>query len=70
MVDSVDNVVAAPHLYGLKATLVRTHILEDIGLQVAIQDEDCASGHVFKGVFIGPDHLHHRLERRLRGQDL
>ena len=67
MVDGVDNVVAASHLNGLKVTLVSTHILEYIGLQVAIHDEDCASGCVFKGFFEGLDYLHHRLKRRLRG---
>ena len=66
VVDGIDNAVAASHLNGFKATLVRTHILEDIGLQVAIQDEDCTSSHVFKGFFVGPDYLHYRLERRPR----
>ena len=65
MIDGVDNVMAASHLNGLKHTLVMTHILEDVGLQVAIQDENSASGDVFEGIFIGPDHLHYRLERRL-----
>ena len=69
MEDGVDDAVAATHLDCFEEALVLVHVLEDVRLQVAINDEDGAAGHVFQSHFERLDHLHHRLKRCLRGQN-
>ena len=47
-----------------------THIFEDVCLQIAICDEDCAPAHIFECLLKGLDHLLHSFEWRLAIQDL
>ena len=55
---------------GFEESLHTAHVLEDIGLQVAISDENGAPRYVLERLLEGLDYLLHRLVRRLAIQDL
>lgn len=66
LVDRVDNAVAPTHLDRLKVALMVVHVLENVGLQVAIDDVDGAAGHILRRHFERLQYLLHRLKGCLR----
>ena len=68
--DCVNDVISVAHLDSLEEALVLAHVLEHVGLQVAICDENSAPGYVFECLLECLDHLLHSLIRCLATQDL
>ena len=68
--DRIDDVVAVTHLDGFEEPFMFAHVLEYIGLQVAICDENGAPGDIFEGLLEGLNHLLHSLVGCLAVQDL
>ena len=61
----VNDIVLAAHLDCLEEAFLFTHVLEDVGLQVAVENEYGTAGHVFEGLLESFKHLLHRVECRL-----
>ena len=68
--DCVNDVVSVAHLDGFEEPFMFAHVLEHIGLQVAICDKNGAPGDIFKGLLEGLNHLLHSLVGCLAVQDL
>jgi hypothetical protein len=58
--------MSAAHLNSLEVAFVGAHVFEHVRLQVAINNEDGAPGHVLQCLFECLKHSLHRLKRCLR----
>lgn len=61
----VNDIVLAAHLDCLEKAFLFAHVLEDVGLQVAVEHKYGAAGYVFEGLLESFKHLLHRVECRL-----
>lgn len=62
--------MSVTHLNGLKEAAMLMHVLEDVGLEVAIDNEDGDASDVLERLLIRLDNLLQRFERHLRVEHL
>ena len=68
--DRIHDIVPASHLNGFKEALLLAHVLENVRLQVAVDDVDCATGHIFEGLLKRLQNLLYRFKGRFTGDHL
>ena len=61
--DGIDDLITTAHLNSLEESLIFSHVLEYISLQVAIRYENSAPGNVLKSIFVRLNHLFHCFKR-------